>query len=83
MEMDESSDKKLDAVQSLNNTLHYNKDLDITRSCCGSHMFYHVILQRNYRKLTMEWNIPCPAELGFIHFENTVDSDQLASGEAI
>ena len=26
---------------------------------------------------------PCPAELGFIYFENTVDPDQLASDKAI
>ena len=26
---------------------------------------------------------PCPAEPGFINFENNVDQDQLASDEAI
>ena len=37
-------------MQSLYNTLHYNMDSDITQWCCGSQIFYHGVLQRNYRK---------------------------------
>ena len=33
-------------------TTGYNTDLDITQSCCGSKIFFHGILQRNYRKMT-------------------------------
>ena len=36
-------------VQSLYNTPHFNMDLDITQSCCGSHIF----LPWNFTK---EWN---------------------------
>ena len=36
--------------------LPYNADLDITQSCCGSQFFYHGILQRNYRKMTIKWS---------------------------
>ena len=39
-------------VQSLYNTPHYNTDLDITHSCNS----FHGILQRNYRKMTIEWS---------------------------
>ena len=31
-------------------------DLNITWSCCVSHIFYHGILQRNYRKMTIKWS---------------------------
>ena len=43
-------------VQSLYNMPHYDTDLDITLSCCGSQIFYrnHVILQRIYRKRTIK-----------------------------
>ena len=27
-----------------------------TKSCCGSQLFYHKILQRNYRKMTKKWS---------------------------
>ena len=43
-------------VQSLYNTPCYNADLGLTRSCCGSHFFYHGILQRNFRKMTIVWS---------------------------
>ena len=37
------------------NTPGYNTDLDITWSC-GSQIFYHGILQRNHRKMTIKWS---------------------------
>ena len=43
-------------VQLLYNTPHYSMDLDITWSCCGSQIFYHGILQRNYKKITIKWS---------------------------
>ena len=43
-------------VQSLYNTPHYYMYLDLTQLCCDSHFFYHGILQRNYRKMTIEWS---------------------------
>ena len=43
-------------VQSLYKTLHYKMDLDITRSCCGSQVFNHGILPKNYRKMTIKWS---------------------------
>ena len=39
-------------MQSLYNAPH----LGITQACCDFHIFYHGILQRNYRKMTMEWS---------------------------
>ena len=38
-------------VQSLYNTPRYNMDLDIMLA-----IFYHGILQRNYRKMTFNWS---------------------------
>ena len=35
-------------------TWHYSMEFDITGSCCGSQIFYHEILQKNYRKMTMK-----------------------------
>ena len=43
-------------VQFLYKKLHYHSNLDILRSCCGSQVFYHGILQRNYRKMTIIWS---------------------------
>ena len=40
-------------VLSLYNTLLYNTFFDITQSCLAP-IFFHGILQRNYRKMTME-----------------------------
>ena len=50
--------KKSGRVQSLNNKPHHNTDLGITRSCCGNQIFYHKILQRNYRKIAMNGHFP-------------------------
>ena len=43
-------------VQSLYNTPCCNRNWDITQSCCGSQSFYHGILRRNYRKMTILWS---------------------------
>ena len=50
-------------VQSIYNAHHYNMNLNITRSCCGSHFitieFYKKkrrMLQRDYRKMTKKWS---------------------------
>ena len=47
------SSNRVSIVQSFYNTSSYNTELDVTRSCCGSQIFYHGILQRNYRKMTI------------------------------
>ena len=43
-------------VHSLYNIPHYNIDLDITRSCGSQFSFFHGILQRKYRKMTIRWS---------------------------
>ena len=35
--------------------LHYNMDLDIRWSCFGFQIFYHGILRRNDRKMSIKW----------------------------
>ena len=48
--------KMSNRLQSFYSIPPYNTDLDITQSCCGSQFFYHGILQRNYRKMTIKWS---------------------------
>ena len=56
-----NKDRRALQVQgSLYNTPHYNVDLDITRACCRSQFFF-LILQRNCRKMTINWSF-------FYHF---------------
>ena len=45
-------------VKSLYKTICYNTDLDITwsHSVIAHNFFYHEILQRSYRKMTMKWS---------------------------
>ena len=37
-------------AQSFYNTPHYNTDSNITWSCCGSQIFYHGVLQMDYKQ---------------------------------
>ena len=46
----------LHTVQSLYNTPNFNMNVNLTHSCCVSQFFYHGILQRNYRKMTIKWS---------------------------
>ena len=46
----------LGTVQSLYNTPHYNKDLDIHGHVVTPNFFYHGILQKNARKMTIKWS---------------------------
>ena len=41
-------------VQPLNNTPHYNTNLDKIRSCCGSKICYHGTIRSNYSKITIK-----------------------------
>ena len=45
-------------VQFLYKTPHLQQGFDITQSCFGSQIFYHGILQRNYRKMTINGHFP-------------------------
>ena len=51
--------QNLSAVMFFYNTSCYNMDLAITRSYCGSLNFFgQGILQRNYRKMTINGHFP-------------------------
>ena len=44
--------------QSLYNTPCFYMESDIIWSCYSSQFFYHVILQNNYKRMTMKWSFP-------------------------
>ena len=39
-------------------TPYFKTDLNVTWPCCGSQIFYHGILQRNYRKGSYNGHFP-------------------------
>ena len=66
----------MSTVWSLYNISHYNSDFNRTWLYWGSQFFYHGILQKNYRKMTIKWSFSYNSfvELSFfdtIYFNNT------------
>ena len=67
-------------VQSLYNTHHYNMDLDITLSSCGSQHFLPCrILQRNYRKMTISsWSFSYNSFVNNSEYDQEIPQSQTA-----